>query len=203
MTSRVECVARSATLLPALLAGALPALVHAHPGSGLGLDGAGVGLGFAHPWSGLDHVLAMLAVGLWAGQLGGRARLGLPLCFLALVACGGALAVGGVALAGVELGSVLSALALGLLIAGGVRFPLLAGALVVGGFAVFHGHAHGNEMSASASPLGQLLGFLAATALLHALGLAASSGVLREPLVRTSGAAIALGGLWLLWSAAV
>lgn len=199
MTSRVACFARSATLLPALLAGAVPALVHAHVGSGLGL-------GFAHPWSGLDHVLAMLAVGLWAGQLGGRARLWLPLSFLALVGCGGALAVGGVALPGVELGSVLSVLALGLLIAGAARFPLLASALLVGGFAVFHGHAHGTEMSAGASGPGQLLGFLAATALLHALGLAASSGVLRAgaaPLVRTSGAAIALGGLWLLWSAAV
>ena len=198
MTSRS---ARSATLLPAalaLLATGAPALAHAHTGSGLGL-------GFAHPWSGLDHVCAMLAVGLWAGQRGGRAALAIPLAFLALVACGGALAAAGVQLPGVETGIVLSVLVLGVLIAAAVRLPGLASALLVGGFALFHGHAHGHELAAGVSGAAQMAGFLAATALLHALGFAVASTVQHAgaaPLVRMSGAAIALCGVWLLWGAA-
>jgi len=195
MTSRATRFTRTATLLPALLATAAPALVFAHPGSGLGV-------GFAHPLSGLDHVVAMLAIGLWASQLGGRALLWIPLSSLALVAAGGLLASAGGSLPGVEVGIALSVVALGLLLAGAARLPQIASALLVGGFALCHGHAHGNELSATASGAEQVLGFLAATALLHGFGIAAAQVALRAgaaPLVRTSGAAITLCGAWLVW----
>jgi urease accessory protein len=190
MTSRVASI-------PALLAASVPALAFAHTGSGLGV-------GFSHPWSGVDHVLAMLAVGLWAVQLGGRALAWAPMSFLALMAGGGMLASAGVALP-TELGIALSVFVLGALVACAARFPMLASALLVGVFAVFHGHAHGNELAVGVSATSQALGFLGATALLIALGMATAASVQRTGgarLVRVPGAAIALYGAWLVLGAA-
>lgn len=182
-------------LAPAIAAGLLalgaasPAL--AHPG--------GVGGGFAggalHPLAGLDHLLAMLAVGLWAAQLGGRALWGVPLAFLAALAAGAGLAWAGVALPAVEPGILASLVVIGLLVAFAVRMPAALGAGLVAVFALLHGHAHGAEMPTAAAPALYALGFLAATALLHLGGLAAGR-LLPHGLyaVRTAGAAVAAAG---------
>jgi urease accessory protein len=171
---------------------------NAHPGHG----SDGLGSGFAHPFTGLDHLLAMLAVGLWAAQQGGRRMWQLPLVFLALMAGGAALGAAGVAMSGIETGLAMSLLVLGVLIAGCVKLPALAGALLVGAFALVHGHAHGAELPANAGALGYAAGFLASTALLQAtglgLGLALRRGESGPRLARTLGAATAIAGVLLL-----
>lgn len=116
-----------------------------------GASGGGLVEGFVHPFGGPDHLLAMLAVGLWAAQLGGRARRAVPAAFVAMMAAGGVLALGGVALPGVEQGVAVSVLVLGLLIAAATRVPVPFGMLLVGVFALFHGHAHGGEMPGQAA----------------------------------------------------
>jgi len=134
-------------------------------------QGAGFAAGFAHPFSGLDHLLAMVAVGLWAAQLGGRARWIVPLAFMGAMAAGAALALAGVQLPAVESGIASSVMMLGLLIALAARLPTLTSAILVGAFAVFHGHAHGTELPQAASEALYGAGFLLATGLLHATGL--------------------------------
>lgn len=166
-----------------------------------GHETAGLLQGLAHPLSGLDHLLAMLAVGLWAAQAGGRATWLVPLSFLLAMAVGGALGMAGAPLPVVELGIAGSVLVFGLLVMSGARLPLAAGALLTGLLAVFHGHAHGTEMAAGGSALLYGLGFLAATAGLHGLGLAAGLLARREwsaRLLRAGGAAISAAGLVLL-----
>jgi urease accessory protein len=156
--------------------------------------------GVAHPLGGLDHLLAMLAVGLWAAQLGGRAIWRLPAAFLALMAVGGGIGIAGVALPGVEFMIVLSVVLLGALIACAARFPLLSGLGVVAVFALFHGHAHGAEMGASLSAVGYGSGFLLASALLHLAGIAIGVSFARLgriPWLRVAGCLIALCGLGL------
>lgn len=177
----------------------IPALAQAHhmPGEIRGFNS-----GISHPISGLDHILAMLAVGLWAAQLGGRARWAVPGTFVGVMALGGALGMAGLSLPGVEAGIMASVLVLGLLIAGATRLPLMAGMMLVGCFALFHGHAHGTEIAATGSSLAYSVGFLTATAALHAVGLAAGSLAQKQlsvPALRFAGAAIALAGvcLWL------
>src|SRR5579863_6979611 len=120
--------------------------------------GAGLAAGFAHPLSGLDHVLAMVAVGLWAAQLGGRALWLVPSAFVAMMLAGGALGAAGVGVPAVEIGVAGSVLLLGLLIAFGVRAPLGVSMALVGGFAILHGHAHGSAMPAGAGALDAALG---------------------------------------------
>jgi len=168
-----------------------------------GAAGGGLAQGFAHPFLGLDHLLAMLAVGLWAAQLGGRARWAVPATFVAMMAVGGLLALSGVALPRVEAGIAVSVLVLGLLITTATRLPTWVGATVVGAFAVFHGHAHGTELPMQASELGYGIGILAASALLHAVGLslawmAQRGGVAAQRGLRVAGVAIAAGGLLML-----
>src|SRR5262245_20115131 len=124
-----------------LLLGAAPAHAHAEKGAA-----AGFLAGLKHPISGLDHVIAMICVGLWGAQLGPPAMWILPVTFPLVMAFGGYLGLVGVPLPGVEIGIALSAILLGLAVAREARPPLWAAALLVASFAVFHGHAHGTEL---------------------------------------------------------
>ncbi len=173
-----------------------PALAVAHPGH----DHAGIMSGLAHPVFGLDHLLAMLAVGLWAAQQTGTARWALPLTFVATMLLGGLLGFAGVEMPLMETGIAGSVLALGLLVALAVRPPLAVAAGLTALFAASHGVAHGLELPALASPWGYAAGFVAATAALHGAGyvVARSLPQVAAPLVRIAGAASALAGAWLL-----
>ena len=172
--------------------------VHAHT---TGLPHMDLLTGVEHPFSGLDHILAMVAVGLWAAQLGGRALWSVALTFVLTMAAGGALGFLGVPLPMVELGIAGSVVVLGVLVALASRLPLAVSMALVGLFALFHGYAHGAEMAAESSALWYGLGFMLATATLHALGigmaLAAGRGIPAR-LVRVGGAAIAASGMLLL-----
>lgn len=136
-----------------------------------GSQGAGLMAGLTHPFVGLDHLLAMIAVGIWAGQLGGRAVWLIPLTFVSVMAAAATLASFGLLLPLMEPAIACSVLVLGLLIAGSVRLPTSVGALLVSLFAVFHGYAHGLELPQAASPILYGAGFVLATALLHGLGI--------------------------------
>jgi urease accessory protein len=179
--------------------GLLPSAALAHVEGGA-LAG-GFASGFAHPLSGLDHVVAMVAVGLWGAFLGAPAVWLLPVVFPLVMAVGGVLGAAGVPLPSVEVGIALSAVVLGLMVAGALRPPLWVAALVVGVFAIFHGHAHGTELPANASALAFSAGFVVATGLLHLSGIALS--LLKrwragELAVRAGGAAISAAGLMFL-----
>ncbi|QKK34327.1 HupE/UreJ family protein (plasmid) [Rhizobium indicum] len=154
--------------LLALAAAALPAVAYAHPAIG---EAAGFSHGFAHPISGLDHVLAMVMVGVFAFQLGGRATWLVPTTFVLVMALGGALGVAGINVPFVEIGIALSVVVLGAVVALNVKAPLAAALGMVGLFAIFHGHAHGAEMPENAAGAAYAAGFMAATALLHVAGL--------------------------------
>ena len=175
----------------------LPSFAYAHVGVG---EASGFMHGLTHPTSGLDHLCAMLAVGLWAAQMGGRSVWAVPLTFVGVMALGGALPMLGIGLPFVEPGIVLSVLLLGALIAAAVRLPLLSSSSMVGLFALWHGHAHGAEMPELASGIGYALGFMLATALLHAIGIAFGLGMqrlARERAIHAAGAGIALCGVYL------
>lgn len=181
----------------ALAGAALCGVANAHPGHGGGLMD-----GIAHPLLGADHLLAMLAVGAWAWQLGGRARWAVPLSFVSLMALAAAAGAAGLALPMVEGGIAASLLVLGLLIACAVRVNAAAGAAIVALFAVFHGVAHGVEMPAMASAWQYGLGFVLSTAALHGAGLMLGKGAdQRAVLLRAAGAALGLGGAWMMFAA--
>jgi urease accessory protein len=127
--------------------------------------------GFLHPILGWDHVVAMVAVGLWGAFLGAPALWVLPVVFPLVMAVGGVLGVLGVPIPAVETGIALSAIVLGAMVAFAARPPLIVAALIVGAFAIFHGHAHGTELPAAANPLAFSLGFVLATGLLHLCGI--------------------------------
>jgi urease accessory protein len=173
-----------------------PALALAHPGH----DHAGVMSGIAHPVLGLDHLLAMLAVGLWAAQQTGRARWALPLTFVATMLFGGLLGFTGLQLPLMETGIAGSVLALGLLVALAVRPPVAVATGLTALFALGHGVAHGLELPALASPWGYAAGFVMATAALHGIGYVVARNLpqVAAPLVRIAGAASALAGVWML-----
>lgn len=181
-----------------VIAGALlPSFAYAHVGI---TEASGFLHGLTHPTGGLDHVCAMLAVGLWAAQTGGRSVWAVPLTFVSVMALGGALPMLGISLPFVEQGIVLSVLLLGILIAAPVRFPLWLSGSMAGLFALWHGHAHGAEMPALASGIEYALGFMLATALLHVIGIALSLGIQRlahERVIHAAGASIALCGIYL------
>lgn len=173
----------------------LPGLAQAHTGVHL-VSADGAAAGFAHPFLGADHLLAMVAVGLWAASFGGRARGLVPASFVVLMTLGAGLGIAGVALPAVEPMIALSVIALGGLIALAVRVPTAAAAALVALFGLFHGAAHGAEMPAMASPLAYGLGFVAATALLHGVGLALGAALTRAPTFKLAGgAAIAAAGV--------
>lgn len=173
-----------------------PTLAFAHPGH----DHAGLMSGLAHPVFGLDHLLAMLAVGLWAAQQTGKARWALPLTFVATMLVGGLLGFAGIEMPLMETGIAGSVLALGLLVALAVRPPVAVAAALTALFALSHGVAHGLELPALSSPWGYAAGFVAATAMLHAVGYMVARNLpqVAVPLVRIAGAASALTGAWLL-----
>ena len=170
-----------------------PALAHIIDGSAAG----GFLGGFAHPLFGLDHVVAMIAVGLWGAFLGPPAIWLLPIAFPMVMAFGGVIAILGVPVPGVEIGIALSAIVLGGMIALAARPPLIGAALIVAAFAIFHGHAHGAELPPGSDAVAFSVGFVMATGLLHLTGIA--FGLLtRWPAgrigVRAAGIGIALVG---------
>ena len=168
---------RSAAALGALALFA-PTVAWAHTGVG---PTDGLIHGLAHPVLGADHLLAMVAVGVWATQLGGRAILALPAAFVATMAIGAVAGAAGLGLPGVEAGILLSVLALGALAAAATRLPIVLAMAVVAIFALFHGHAHGTEMPATIAGWAYGMGFVTATAALHAAGIGL---VLAAPLGR-------------------
>ena len=175
------------------------ALAHVETG-----QAAGFVTGFAHPVSGLDHVLAMVAVGLWGAQLGLPAIWILPVTFPIVMALGGLLGLAGVPLPGVEIGIAASAILLGAAVMTERRLPLYAAAALVGFFAVFHGHAHGTELPPGQSGLLYSLGFVVATGCLHAIGIAIGA-IHRWPAgrvaLRLAGGGVGLAGVLFLWRA--
>jgi urease accessory protein len=178
---------------------ALPAWAHEQSG-----QAAGFVTGLLHPLSGLDHVLAMVAVGLWGAQLGVPAIWLLPVTFPLVMACGGFLGLLGVPLPGVEVGIAASAILLGTMVATESRPPMALAAVLVAFFAVFHGHAHGTELPAGQSGLLYSVGFVVATGGLHACGIAI--GLIHRwragrIALRGAGAAVGLAGLLFLWRA--
>ena len=145
----------------------LPSMAFAHPGHGT----SGLVSGLSHPLFGLDHLLAMVAVGLCAAKLGGAARWLLPVLFVSVMVLGGGLAIAGMHLPGVELGIIASVIVLGMLLIFARSGATVPAALLVSGFALFHGYAHGAEMPAAAGAATYAFGFAFATAALHGLGL--------------------------------
>lgn len=160
--------------------------------------------GFEHPWSGLDHVLAMMAVGLWGAQLGNPAIWILPIIFPLVMSFGAMLGLLGIPLPGIEIGIATSAIVLGIMVLGEVRPKMIIAASLVGCFAIFHGHAHGTELPAGQSGILYSMGFVVATGCLHGVGIAIGL-IHRWPLgklvLRGSGALIAAMGILFLWQA--
>jgi urease accessory protein len=186
-------------VLVAMLASPSTLFAHTRGGEALGLLS-----GLLHPISGLDHVLAMIAVGLWGAQLGAPAMWLLPVTFPMVMAFGGMLGLMGIGLPGIEAGIAVSALALGFAVFREARPQLWIAAVLVGFFAIFHGHAHGTELPAGANGMLYSVGFVAATGTLHACGIGLGL-VHRWPLGRTAlryaGAVVALAGVAFLWRA--
>ena len=173
----------------------------AHVGQG---EAYGLLTGFLHPISGADHVLAMVAVGLWGAQLGAPAIWVLPVAFPLVMAMGGMLGFLGVPIPGVEYGIAASAIVLGIAVAFEVRPSLAIAALVVGCFAIFHGHAHGTELPPGQSALLYSMGFVIATGCLHAIGIGIGTVHRRSwgrQLLRVAGTVVAAGGTFFLWRA--
>jgi len=185
-------------VLAAVAVGAIaltPQVALAHTGAEHALSFAA---GFRHPWSGIDHMLAMVAVGLWAGLNGGRALWAWPAAFVGVMVLGGALGMTGMALPLVEPGILASVVVLGLLVLAAARLPVIAGAALVAAFAVLHGHAHGAELTGAAAAVTYAAGFAIATTLLHVLGLGIAwlAGSRRGRFaVRGAGALVAAGGI--------
>lgn len=175
----------------------LPVSALAHTGAG---PSAGFSAGFIHPAGGTDHLLAMLAVGLWAAQMGGRAAWAVPGTFVGMMIAGGVLGMSGVHVPYLEAGILVSVLVLGVLIAGAFKLPLAISGMLVGIFAMFHGHAHGAEMPIAVGAVAYSSGFALATALLHAAGILAGTYLRKldiEKITRFAGGGIALGGIYL------
>ena len=176
----------------------LPLSVFAHTGVG---ETTGFSAGFGHPIGELDHLLAMIAVGLWAAQMGGRARLAVPTTFVAVMLLGSVIGVVGIEIPYIEEGILVSVLVLGVFIAAASRFQVSISAMIVGVFAIFHGHAHGTEMPMAVGGFAYSIGFALATALLHAFGIAIGIAFQKfnvEKVARFAGGAIAMSGIYLV-----
>jgi len=188
---------RTTRLIAATILLAASGAASAHTGHGV----SGWGAGWAHPFSGLDHMLAMLAVGLWAVQGGGRRVWLLPVTFMAMLAAGASVSmIWQHPLPVLETGIALSVLALGLLIALSMQLPIWSSMAITALFGMFHGYAHGLELPESAAPFAYAIGFLFATAILHLGGIVAGV-VMREKyvmLAKIAGGAIAMSGIRLL-----
>jgi urease accessory protein len=195
MTFFVARIAAAAAALIGLSGAAL-----AHTGAGAA---SGFTHGFVHPIGGLDHVLAMMAVGLYAALLGGRALWLVPATFVGVMAVGGTLGMAGLALPFGEIGIAFSVIALGLAVALRIRLPVLIAMALTGLFAIFHGHAHGAEMPDASSGLTYAAGFMLATALLHGVGIALGLGAGRLSERGGWRAAQAAGGVMALAGVAI
>ena len=173
----------------------------AHTGTGLA---GGFVAGFVHPFTGFDHLLAMVSVGLWGAFLGRPLIYTLPVVFPMVMVAGAVLGMFGVPLPAVEVGIALSVAALGTSIALALRAPVWVAAIIVGAFAIFHGYAHGRELPSAADPAGYSSGFVLATGLLHVLGI--GIGCLNQwprGVVLTRGVGVAIGavGFWFMYRA--
>ncbi|WP_172292957.1 HupE/UreJ family protein [Pseudoruegeria sp. HB172150] len=184
---------RTFLTIAAVLA-ATPALAHLNPD-----EHGSFMAGLSHPVFGLDHILAMVAVGLWAASLGGRATWLLPTAFVGSMVVGFFAAVAGMPLPFVEPMILVSVFALGLAVAFALRLPVEAAAGIVGVFGLFHGHAHGGELG-TAGAIAFGAGFAVSTAILHAFGVTiavlAGRAITGPKIVRGLGLATALGGVW-------
>jgi urease accessory protein len=195
-THRRNRVAARRTAMMVLALAPAAALAHQETG-----QAAGFLSGLAHPVSGLDHVLAMIAVGLWGAVLGPPAIWVLPVAFPMVMALGGLMGLLGIPVPGVEIGIAVSAIVLGAMVLAEVRPSLWIAAAIVAFFAIFHGHAHGRELPEGASALLYSLGFVVATGLLHAAGIVigvAHRWPAGRHLVRAAGGGVALAGLFFL-----
>jgi urease accessory protein len=191
--------ARRSLLILFLLIYPLAAFAHKRGGEAIGFAS-----GFEHPISGLDHILAMVAVGMWGAQLGAPAMWVLPVVFPMVMALGGMMGLMGIKLPGIELCIALSALALGFAVFREARPKLWIAAIIVGFFAIAHGHAHGTELPPGASGVLYSIGFVIATGLLHALGIGiglAHRWPAGRIALRFAGAIVAVGGVFFLWKA--
>ncbi len=190
------------TLLSAVILLSFVNIANAHVGAD-GLAG-GFTSGFMHPVLGWDHVIAMVAVGLWGAFLGNPSIWVLPVVFPLVMAFGGALGVMGIPVPSVEIGIALSSVVLGGMVVFAARPPIWISAVIVGTFAIFHGHAHGTELPGAASPLAFSLGFVISTGLLHISGIAFGL-LVRWPVgkmaVQAAGGLIALTGMFFLTAA--
>jgi urease accessory protein len=179
----------------------LPVAASAHVGVG---DTQAFTHGFLHPLNGIDHILAMVAVGLFAAQLGGRALWLVPLTFVSVMALAGIAGMTGVKLPFVEIGIGMSVVVLGLAVAFQLNVPTLLAMSLVGFFAIFHGYAHGAEMAESVSGLAYGVGFICATALLHAIGIGLGLAIGKagqiycRRIVQVGGGAMAIAGAAIL-----
>ena len=199
MRTAQKTVARGMTTLLLVLLWAQTAFAHVQQG-----EAAGFLTGLRHPVSGLDHVLAMVAVGLWGAQLGAPAIWLLPVAFPLVMAMGAMLGLMGMPLPGIEYGIAASAIMLGAVVMFEVRPPLAAAAILVGFFAIFHGHAHGTELPPGQSALLYSIGFVMATGCLHAAGIGIGT-VHRwswgRTVLRVAGAVVVVGGVFFMWRA--
>jgi urease accessory protein len=188
---------RLVLLVAAMLALVSPA--SAHVGQGLSFSVSG---GFAHPFLGLDHLAAMVAVGLWSALAGGKRLWVWPAAFVSAMLIGGFIGHAGIELPQVEPAIAVSVIVLGLLVATGLKAPVAVGAALIAAFAIFHGHAHGAEAPADGWS-GYATGFVLATALLHIIGIGAGVGLQRgigAVPVRALGVVTALFGVFILVS---
>lgn len=190
--------------LPTLALGTLSLLVStsalAHTGVG---STTGFSAGFTHPIGGMDHLLAMIAVGLWAAQMGSRAVWAVPSAFVSVMVVGGALGISGIHIPYIEAGILVSLLVLGILIALAWRLSLVVSMLLVGLFALFHGHAHGAEMPMVLEGISYSGGFALATALLHLAGIGLGVVLQKwsaEKVTRFAGVAITVSGFYLAFA---
>ena len=184
------------------ISGALmPTVASAHTGIG---DTGGFAHGFLHPVTGLDHILAMVTVGIFAWQLGGRAIWLVPASFVAIMALGGMLGIAAIGVPLVELAIAVSVIVLGAMVAAGVKAPLAVAMGIVGLFAMFHGHAHGAVMPETAAGVAYGLGFMLATAMLHLAGvgigflIGRSGDQYGQVGVRAAGGVVAIAGIGIL-----
>lgn len=191
IAKQLTCAGMAAGVL--VMATLSPAIAHTSGGVA-----GGFASGFMHPITGWDHVAAMVAVGLWGAFLGAPAIWLLPIIFPLVMAIGGGIGIMGVPVPGVEIGIAGSAIVLGLMVALGARPPLWVAAIIVGAFAIFHGHAHGTELPAATDAVAFAAGFVVGTGLLHLAGIALGLTTKWEPgkiAVRATGGAIAVAGL--------
>lgn len=195
---KLRCFTRF--LMPALLfVWTTSAYAHVEQG-----QAAGFFVGLQHPWSGFDHILAMIAVGLWGAQLGNPALWVLPVTFPMVMSFGAMMGLLGIPVPGIEIGIAVSAILLGTMVLAEMRPKLVIAAVLVGFFAIFHGHAHGTELPAGQSGLLYSMGFVIATGVLHGIGIAIGL-VHRWPFgriaLRGAGGFIAAMGIFFLWQA--